>query len=457
MIDDKCKYRPSQIIQRLTPARMLLFFYIIALIISTLILSLPIAYQYGETKPFIDILFTAVSALSVTGLTTFSISDTFSFIGLIFITIILHLGLFGVMSISTIILMLFGRRIGISERRLIMQDQNLYNYGGMVHLIKRIVTIVFTVEVSMIIFLGTYFLKYFPTAKEAYFQAYFHTISALSNGGFALQNDSLIPYAHDYVVQIMIMFLIIVGAIGFPVLVELSHYLFKNKKKRTVFRFSLYTKLTTTTFFLLIVLGALFIYLSDINRFFADKNWHETLFFSLFQSVTTRSAGLSTMDISLLSETNELLMSLLMFIGASPSSAGGGIRTTTFALVIIFIITYARGGKSVNLFNREVYDDDLTKAVTVTLLAIMMFVVGVITISFIEPFPVNAIIFEVASAFGTVGLSQGITSELTVLSKIILMIFMFIGRIGLVTFIFTFRNNVDNGSIRYPKERLIIG
>src|SRR5699024_3949647 len=122
-------------------------------------------------------------------------------------------------SISTIILMLLGRRIGLSERRLIMQDQNLYNYGGMVQLIKHIVIIVFVVETATIAILGTYFLKYFSNAKEAYFQAYFHTISALSNGGFALQNNSLIPYAHDYIVQIIIMVLIIIGAIGFPVLI----------------------------------------------------------------------------------------------------------------------------------------------------------------------------------------------------------------------------------------------
>lgn len=448
---------PSQKIQGLTPARMLLLFYFIALIISTVILSLPIAYKRGEAEPFIDILFTAVSALSVTGLTTFSVADTFSFTGLIFLTIILHLGLFGVMSISTIILMLFGRRIGMSERRLIMQDQNMYNFGGMVHLIKRIIIIVFTIEVFMIALLGSYFLKYFNTAKEAYFQAYFHTISALSNGGFALQNDSLIPYAQNYFIQIMIMFLIVVGAIGFPVLVEVTDYLFMQKAKRKMFRFSLYTKLTTTTFFLLIFGGALFIYLFDFNGAFSGKSWHETVFYSLFQSVTTRSAGLSTMDISMLSESNQLFMSILMFIGASPSSAGGGIRTTTFALVIIFIITYARGGKSVKIFNREVYEDDLTKAVTVTLLAIIMFVLGVMILTFIEPFPVNHIIFEVASAFGTVGLSQGITSELTTMSKIVLMIFMFIGRIGLVTFILTFRNDANDDSIRYPKERLIIG
>lgn len=448
---------PSRWLKHLTPARTLMLFYFLALVLSTFILSLPIAYQEGETVPFIDVLFTAVSALSVTGLTTFSIPDTFSFTGLLFLTIILHLGLLGVMTISTIILLLLGRRIGIRERRLIMQDQNMYNFGGMVQLIKQILTIIITVEVSSIIILGFYLLPKFPTASEAFFHAYFITISSLSNGGFTLDNQSLVPYANDYIVQSIVMILIIIGAIGFPVLIEFKSYLFTKREKRTLFRFSLYTKVTTTTFFLLIIIGALFVYLFDINRFFANKNVTETFFYALFQSVTTRSAGLSTLDVTALTETNQLFMSILMFIGASPSSAGGGIRTTTFALVVIFIITYARGGRSLKVFRREIYDEDLSKAVTVTLLAIFMCTVSVMMLTLIESFSLNELIFEVTSAFGTAGLSQGITGELTNVSKIILMILMFIGRIGLVTFIFTFRADDSEPRVRYPKERIIIG
>src|SRR5699024_2206708 len=170
-------------------------------------------------------------------------------------------------------------------------------------------------------------LNYFDTAKEAYFNAYFQTISALSNGGFALQNDSLVPYANDYIIQTITMLLIIVGAIGFPVLIELSTFLFMEKSRRCMFRFSLYTKLKKTTFCILIFSGDLLIFLFDFTGIISHKSWHESVFYALFQSVTTRSAGLSTMDVNLLSETNQLFMSTLMFIGASPSSAGGGIRT----------------------------------------------------------------------------------------------------------------------------------
>ncbi len=253
------------------------------------------------------------------------------------------------------------------------------------------------------------------------------------------------------------MLLIIFGAIGFPVLIEVKEFLFANREKRRFFRFSLFTKLTTITFFILIIAGTVIIYLLDSNQYFADKSWHETLFYSLFQSVTTRSAGLSTMDVSLLSEQNQLFMSFLMFIGASPSSAGGGIRTTTFALVIIFIITYARGGNSIRLFGREVHDEDLLKAVTVTLMAIFMVFVSVLVISIVEPFTITQLFFDVTSAFGTVGLSLGITSELTTFSKIILMLLMFIGRVGIITFLFMFKNYKRSDNYHYPKERIIIG
>src|SRR5690625_638935 len=439
-------------LHRLSPAQLLLTFYLLAITFSTIILSLPVAYQKGVQVPFIDIVFTAVSALSVTGLSTISIADTLSTTGIILLAIILHLGAVGVMTVSTFIWLILGKKIGLSERRLIMQDQNQTTFGGMVDLIKQIVLVVFIVELLGVIILGTYFLKYFPTAKEAYFNGFFSTISAISNAGFTLTNNSLIPYSGDYFVQSMIMFFIIFGAIGFPVLIEVKAFLFSKRRGKMPFRFSLFTKVTSTTFFLLILFGSIFIYMIDLGGFFKGKLWYETLFYALFQSVTTRSAGLSTMDVGLLSEANHIFMSFLMFIGASPSSAGGGIRTTTFELVIIFLVTYARGGKKVKVFNREIYDEDLMKAVTVTIMAFIIVFTSLLILSIIEPYSISVLLFEATSAFGTVGLSLGITSELTTFSKILLMILMFIGRIGLVTFLLSFRKELQNDDhIRYPK------
>ncbi|NBJ71393.1 MULTISPECIES: TrkH family potassium uptake protein [Clostridia] len=443
--------------KRLSPVQILLLFYFFAVLFSTGILSLPIAYQDGVDLPFIDVLFTAVSALSVTGLSSISLADTLSTTGIILLASILQLGAVGVMAISTFIWLLLGKKIGLKERRLIMADQNQSTFGGMVRLIKQIVYVLLTIELIGFLVLGTYFLQYFDSAKEAYLHGMFGTISAISNGGFDITGNSLVPFKDDYFVQFINMLLIIFGAIGFPVLIEVKEYLFADSHKRKFIRFSLFTKVTTSTFLALIIIGTIGMFLLDIVHFFADKSWHEILFYSLFQSVTTRSGGLSTMDVSLLSEPNHLFMSLLMFIGASPSSAGGGIRTTTFILVVIFIATYARGGRSIRLFNREVYDEDLLKAVTVTLMALILVFTSIILMSIVEPFSLTEILFEVTSAFGTVGLSLGITDQLTAFSKLILMFLMFIGRVGIITFLFIFRSNKQTGNYHYPKEKLIIG
>jgi Trk-type K+ transport system membrane component len=448
----------SSWVHRLSPAKLLLLFYLIAIVISTTVLSLPVAYKPDVHVAFIDRVFVAVSALSVTGLTPVSIADSFSVTGIILLALIMHLGAVGVMTVSTFIWMIIGKKIGIAERRLIMRDQNQTAFGGMVTLIRQILLVVLVVELLGVVMLGTYYMQYFPTAKEAYFQGFFSTISAISNAGFGLNNDSLAMYNHDYFVQFIIMALIIFGAIGFPVLIEVKAFLFSRQRTKHYFRFSLFTKVTTVTFLFLIVIGTIGIYVLDFGGYMKGKGLMESFFYALFQSVTTRSAGLTTMDVSLLTEPNHLFMSALMFIGASPSSAGGGIRTTTFALVVIFIITYARGGRSVKVFNRQIYDRDLLKAVTVMVLAIAFIFVSVVILLMIEPFTLSEIIFEVTSAFGTVGLSLGITSELTTFSKILLMVLMFIGRIGVITFLYTFRKEIQNDNyIRYPKERIIIG
>ncbi|TFJ94480.1 TrkH family potassium uptake protein [Lentibacillus salicampi] len=444
-------------INRLSPVQLIFLFYFIAVIAATAVLALPAAHQDGVSPPFIDVLFTAVSALSVTGLSTLTIADTFSTTGIIMLAIILQLGGVGVMAVGTFIWMIIGKKIGLRERRLIMADQNQTSFAGIVRLVKEILLVILIIELIGFLILGTYFLQYFPTAEEAWFQGFFGAISATTNGGFDITGQSLRMFRDDYFVQFINMLLIIFGAIGYPVLVEIKAFLFGRSDRRNSFRFTLFTKVTTLTFLGLVLVGAIFIMLLDTGGFFTDKSWHEVLFYSLFQSVTTRSGGLSTMDISQLSEPNHLFMSALMFIGASPSSAGGGIRTTTFALVIIFIFTYGRGKGNIRLFNREVYEDDLLKAVTVTMMAFIFVFTATLIMSIVEPFDLTQVLFEVTSAFGTVGLSLGITDSLSTFSKIVLMFLMFIGRVGIITFLFIFKVHKKSGKYHYPKEKIIIG
>lgn len=444
-------------LNRLTPVQIVLLFYIIAVIVSTVLLALPVSYQEGATISFIDLIFTAISALSVTGLSTISIGDTFSTTGIIFLTIILHIGAVGIMAMSTLIWLVIGKKIGLKERRLIMTDQNQTSFRGMVRLVKQIIILILIVELLFVFILSLHFLTYYESIGEAVFHGYFTTITAISNAGFDLTGQSLIPFEDDYFIQSAVIFLIIFGAIGFPVLIEIKEFLLLRKEKKRFFRFSLFFKVTTITFFLFIVLGALGIFILDSKMFFDDKAWHEVFFYSLFQSVTTRSGGLATLDVSQLTEANQLFMSFLMFVGASPSSAGGGIRTTTFALVVLFILTYVRGKKQVRIFHREVHDEDVRKAVTITLVAFFIMFVSVLIVSTAEDFSLTQILFEVTSAFGTVGLSMGITPELSSVSKVLLMLLMFIGRVGVISFLLMFRPKVTKSTIHYPKERIIIG
>lgn len=444
-------------LNNISPTRLIILFYLVAVVISTCLLALPVAHKEGTDISFVDVVFTAVSSISVTGLASVPIHEYFNTTGIIFIAFTMQLGGIGVMTLGTFVWLLFGKKIGFKERRLIMVDQNQVSFRGAVNLMRQILIVVLSIELIGFLVLGTYYLQYFPTAGEAYFQGLFAAISATTNGGFDITGQSLIPFRHDYFVQFVHMLLIVLGAIGFPVLIEVKQYIFASKDQRTFIRFSLFAKLTTITFMVLIFAGAIIIALLDSRNFFVGKSWHEVLFYSLFQSVTTRSGGLATMDIAQLTEQNQLFMSALMFVGASPSSAGGGIRTTTLALVVIALYHFARGNKQITVLRREIHPEDLFKAINVTIFGmILVFTAAVILVS-IEPFSLTEVIFEVCSAFGTVGLSLGITPELSDASKIVLMLLMFLGRVGILTFLYSLQRNSQTANFHYPKERIIIG
>lgn len=450
----KIKNAFSNKIHHFSPAQLIFTFYLVAVVVAVSLLSLPVARQEGADWTFINALFTAVSAVSVTGLTTVSIIDTFTVPGIIILAFVLQFGGVGVMAVGTFIWLILGRKIGLKERRLMMIDQNQSNLSGIVKMIKQILILILTIEIIGALILGTYFLSYYSTWQEAFLHGFFASVSATTNGGFDITGESLVPFAKDYFVQFITIILIITGAIGFPVLVEVKEFI-ANKGGR--FRFSLFTKITTITFACLITFGTVAILLIEFNHFFKGMSWHESFFYALFQSVTTRSGGLATMDVSEFTLPTLLIMSGLMFIGASPSSVGGGIRTTTFALNILFLFHFARGNKSIKLFRREIHEEDLIKSLVVLLLAIFICSSAVIILSITETFTLIQILFEVCSAFGTTGLSMGITADLTTIGKCVIMCLMFIGRVGLLTFLFILESRQKPPKYHYPVERVIIG
>lgn len=440
-----------------SPFQILVLFYFAAVSISAFLLSLPIFHQPGVDFSMMDAIFTAVSAVSVTGLTVVSIVDTFNPLGTFVLLFIIQIGGIGLMTISTFIWLILGKKIGLKERQLIMADQNQSSLAGLVELMKQILYLILAIEAVGFFILGTYYLTYFPTAAEAFYHAMFATISATTNAGFDITGQSLIPFAHDYFVQIVHMMLMILGAIGFPVLIEVKRYFQHRRKHAYPYRFSLFAKLTTSTYFILVIAGFLLFLLIENDGLFAGKVWHDRLFASLFQSVTSRSSGLTTFDVSELTLASQFVLIILMFIGASPSSVGGGIRTTTFAVILLAIYFFAKGRNSIKVFHREIHHEDVTKAFVVASVAILLFVSSVCFLAYTEPFTLTEIMFEAASAFGTCGLSLGITPELSTSGKIVIMILMFIGRIGIVTLLFLIRGKGIKEPYHYPKERVIIG
>jgi potassium uptake TrkH family protein len=441
---------------RLTSVQLLVIFYVGAVMLSTILLLLPITLKEGAELSLLDALFTSASAVSVTGLATVSLTEILSVPGTFIFAFILQFGGIGVMTLGTFIWIIFGKKIGLNDRKLIMTDQNQTNLSGLVKLMRHILVLFLIIELIGTIVLGTYFLTYFPTWQEAFLQGFFASVSATTNAGFDITGQSLIPFAHDYFIQTINILLMIFGSIGFPVLIEIKDFLFSKKKK--AYRFSLFTKLTTFTFFALIVVGTLLILIFEVHHYFADKTWHESLFYALFQSVTTRNGGLATMDMNDFSTPTLLILCILMFIGASPSSVGGGIRTTTFAITLLSIYTYAKGKTAIKVFKREIIPEDVVRSFTVIMTASMICGVAVVILSFLEPNqPLMKILFEVCSAFGTTGLSMGITADLSVWGKIIIILLMFIGRIGIFSFLFLIRGETKEEHYHYPKEKVIIG
>ncbi|MFC2946786.1 TrkH family potassium uptake protein [Virgibacillus sediminis] len=446
-------------VSHLSTIRIIVLFYAVAVTFSAGLLSIPFFHNEGVDLSFIDILFTAVSAVSVTGLTVVSTADTFNAAGSIALAFVLQFGGIGIMTLGTFVWILLGKRIGLRGRQLIQIDQNRATLNGVVLLLLKILKIVLLIELVGTIVLSVYFLSYFDTWQEALLQGFFAAISATTNAGFDITGSSLIPFADDYFVQFVNIILLTLGAIGFPVLMELQDFLRGDYNKGNPrHSFSLFTKLTTLTFFALILVGwVLILILEHHAAFFADKTWHERLAYSLFQSATTRNGGLATMDVSEFTTPTLVMMCVLMFIGASPSSVGGGIRTTTFAIMLLAIYNFAKGRTSIKVFGRELEEEDIIRSFIVITTAAMLCVTAIILMAYIEPFPLLQIAFEVSSAFGTTGLSMGITPELSTAGKCIIIFLMFVGRIGIFSFLFLIRGRVTSESYHYPKEKVIIG
>lgn len=441
--------------------QIIVFYYILMTVLSLVLFYLPIFREPDSHVSFVDMLFMAISTVSVTGLSTFDINSVFNDNGIILLEILFQVGGLGIMMISTAFVIFSKRRITLKQRQLIMTDMNQPRLSGIVRLIR----ITFAILIWFQLLFGTffsiyfYYRGYFDRWRDAVFYGFYQAISAVTNSGFDVTGDSIKPFAHDYFFLILIMFLIFVGGIGFPVLMECREWLlYKRSNAKLPFRFSLFTKLAVLAFVILFVSGTVLIYLLEKDHLFQDSSMSVKWINSMFYSITTRNAGLQIHDLGDFQITTLIIFSLLMFIGCSPSSVGGGIRTTTVAIIGLYLYSFLKSEDNINIFGRRIDQDDVRKSVVVFMLSLGMCFFCIVFLSATEEQTLISIIIEVTSAFGTTGLSLGITGDLSVVGKITIAALMFIGRIGMLYTLMLFvpKETRDLG-YEYPSEKIIIG
>ena len=441
--------------------QIIVFYYILMTVLSLVLFYMPIFREPDSHVSFVDMLFMAISTVSVTGLSTFDINSVFNDNGIILLEILFQVGGLGIMMISTAFVIFSKRRITLKQRQLIMTDMNQPRLSGIVRLIR----ITFAILIWFQLLFGTFFSSYFyyrgyfDRWRDAVFYGFYQAISAVTNSGFDVTGDSIKPFAHDYFFLILIMFLIFVGGIGFPVLMECREWLlYKRSNAKLPFRFSLFTKLAVLAFVILFVSGTVLIYLLEKDHLFQDSNMSVKWINSMFYSITTRNAGLQIHDLGDFQITTLIIFSLLMFIGCSPSSVGGGIRTTTVAIIGLYLYSFLKSEDNINIFGRRIDQDDVRKSVVVFMLSLGMCFFCIVFLSATEEQTLISIIIEVTSAFGTTGLSLGITGDLSVVGKITIATLMFIGRIGMLYTLMSFvpKETRDLG-YEYPSEKIIIG
>ena len=425
------------------------------ILIGALLLTLPITHTNGEWLSFIDALFTATSATCVVGLVVVDTGTYFNILGQLIIIFLIQIGGVGVMTLTTMIVLGMGKHIGLKERLLIQEALNQDGPAGVIELAKRMIKYTVVIE----LFFGTILALYgfFTTdwGFKAFYYGYWHAISAFCNGGFDLCGnfDSLTRFRDDVVVNVCIMLLITLGGIGFAVEGDIL-------KKRCWKKLRLQSKVVLMGYLILSVGGGLLIWAFEFNNPATIGNLPDgdQLMASMFQSVTARTAGFNTLDIASLRDDTLLFMMLLMFIGGAPASTAGGIKITTFAVVLMATVAMLLGKKDVVIYNRRISEDLIHKSMGVFVLCLLWLGIAFFLLLAIDnrQHHFHLVMCELFSAFGTVGLGVGITPEWHPVCKLILIMTMFIGRIGILTFTMAFLEK-EASILRYPSEDMIIG
>ena len=436
---------------RFTSFQIIILGFIAVILIGALLLMLPVSSKAGIITPFNEALFTSTSAVCVTGLVVQDTATYWSWFGQGIILVLIQIGGLGVITIAVSFSLLSGRKISLMQRSVMQEAISAPKVGGIVRLTGFVLKGTFLVEFTAAFIMMPVFVKDF--GAKGIWMAIFHSISAFCNAGFDLMGTENVKYASltSYIshplINITIMLLIIIGGIGFLTWEDIL----KNKYRIKSYRMQ--TKVILTTSLLLILFPAFFFFFRD----FADMPMKERIFSSLFQAVTPRTAGFNTVDLTTMTEDGLGIVIALMLVGGSPGSTAGGMKTTTLAVLIANTLACFRRKEDAQMFGRRIENSTVKNAATIFMMYIVFFFGGAIVISAVEDLSFSTCLFETASAIGTVGLTLGITPGLGVISQIILMILMFLGRVGGLTLIYAALSGSGKKISKLPQEKMTVG
>ncbi|MUT64338.1 TrkH family potassium uptake protein [Paenibacillus sp. NEAU-GSW1] len=440
-------------VRKWSPPRILVFGFALIIFIGAFLLTMPFASSDGSRLRFLDALFTATSATCVTGLVVVDTGTYFSKAGQLILLLLIQIGGLGFMTMSTLIALMLRKKISLKERLILQEAMNQSSMEGIVRLIRKVIIYSLSIEAIGAVLFALRFSFDMPIGKAAYF-GFFHAVSFFNNAGFDIFGNfrSLTMYVGDPLINIVSMLLIISGGLGFIVISDLLEFR-KNK------RLSLHSKVVLSMTGTLIVVGAIVIFIFEFSnaKTLGSLGWGDKLWASLFQSVTPRTAGANTLDYTALRQATLFFTVILMFIGASPGSTGGGIKTTTFTTLIGAVIAMARGREDIVMFRFRLAKDRIFKALTITMLSLALVIGVTMVLSTTEDQQFIKILFETTSAFGTVGLSAGLTPELTDIGRIIIALTMFAGRLGPLTLAYALGPKTEKELFRYPEGKITIG
>jgi trk system potassium uptake protein TrkH len=458
MIRDRLK---KFTIRFLSPERTLILSFLIIILIGTFLLSLPYAARRQSTS-LIDALFTATSAVCVTGLIVVDTGSFYSQFGQMVILILIQVGGLGIMTFSVFFYLLLGRSIGFRDRRIIQDTFSQFPIKNISVLLKSVFLYTMVIELFGTLFLLVGWSGHFPPMTALYFSL-FHAISAFCNAGFCLFPDSLVGFQSNILVNLSITSLIILGGIGFIVLREMVE---SGLRRNPFLRISLHSRVVLTTTALLIILGTLFVFLIERDNSLLKFTLGEQILISYFQSVTSRTAGFNTIPMVDLSNATCFILIILMFIGASPGSCGGGIKTTNLATLFSLAINRYKGRDRANLFKRTIPHETVARSISIILASGLAVVIITILLLITQLGDIShtesrgfflEYLFETVSAFGTVGLSMGVTSRLDLGGKLIVTAMMLLGRLGPLTLAFAMARRTRRAEFQYAEENIIVG